>query len=276
MPPTTLNPALGQPSLTGNTDTRGVPLAFSLPRGSGRSASRCPAPTRDERPSGVGASAPFGAAISSAPCRAYVGKRNRCSRSASGMSSLDVGRERRLSFVGSVHCAGKTVLVMREMLPAGRSTNRDTPHQPSEPGRADLPLRRTADKVHDMRQRRPPPHGTRGGRGRRLPGPDAGQYPQSSDEKRRRAFPRHARRCAGRGAFRISSGDRQSKGRLLCRVVFSSSLIKRVWGRMGGLGGREPLYAPAKGVPFPPAGHGPRRSGGLWPVTCDGGHREGR
>ena len=35
-------------------------LASSLPRGSGRSASRCPAPTRDERPSGVGASAPAG------------------------------------------------------------------------------------------------------------------------------------------------------------------------------------------------------------------------
>ena len=87
-PPTTPNPALGLPSLTDNADTRGVPLASFLPRGSGRSASRCPALTRDERPSGVGASAPFGAAISSAPCRAYVSKRNRCSRSASGMSSL--------------------------------------------------------------------------------------------------------------------------------------------------------------------------------------------
>ena len=118
---------------------RGAPPSSSLPRGSGLSASRCPAPARDERPSGVGASAPFGAAISSAPCRAYVGKRNRCFRSASGMSSLDVGRERRLSFVDSVHYAGKTVLVMREMLPAGRSTNRDTPHQPSEPGAPTCP-----------------------------------------------------------------------------------------------------------------------------------------
>ena len=263
LPPTTPNPALGQPSLTDNTDTRGVPLAFSLPRGSGRSASRCPAPKRDERPSGVGASAPFGAAISSAPCRAYVGKRNRCSRSASAMSSLDVGRERRLSFVGSVHCAGKTVLVMREMLPAGRSTNRDTPHQPSEPGRADLPLRRTADKVHDMRQRRPPPHGTRGSTGgvgyqTRTPG----NIRNPATKKEGERFPDMQDAALAVGAFRISSGDRQSKGRLLCRVVFSSSLIKRVWGRMGGLGGREPLYAPAKGVPFPPAGHGPQGRGG--------------
>ena len=55
-----LTPRWGQSSLTDSPDTRGVPLASSLPRGSGRSASRCPAPTRDERPSGVGASAPAG------------------------------------------------------------------------------------------------------------------------------------------------------------------------------------------------------------------------
>ena len=60
LPPTTPNPALGQPPLTDNTETRGVPSASSLPRGSGRSASRCPARARDERPSGVGASAPAG------------------------------------------------------------------------------------------------------------------------------------------------------------------------------------------------------------------------
>ena len=105
-----LTPRWGQPSLTDNRGgTRGVPLASSLPRGSGRSASRCPARTRDERPSGVGASAPVGAAISSAPCRAYVNKRNRRSFFASATSSLDEGRERRLSLVESVHCAGKTV-----------------------------------------------------------------------------------------------------------------------------------------------------------------------
>ena len=59
------------------------------------------------------------------------------------------------------------------------------------------PLRRAADKVHDMRQRRPPPHGTRGSTGvvggveglapltpcrppRRRPRPDAGLKPLSS------------------------------------------------------------------------------------------------
>ena len=95
LPPTTPNPALGQPPLTDNTETRGVPSASSLPRGSGRSASRCPAPARDERPSGVGASAPFGAAISSASCRAYVSKRNRCSFLANGASFLNVKQEKR-------------------------------------------------------------------------------------------------------------------------------------------------------------------------------------
>ena len=98
-------------------------------------------------------------------------------------------------------------------------------HQPSEPGakaipaqrerrsrrayrpqsgkmRADRPLRRAADKAHDMRQRRPPPHGQgeyggrRGCRGvppltpcrspRRRPRPDAGQKPQSSGKKEKR------------------------------------------------------------------------------------------
>ena len=49
------------------------PVSF-LPRGSGHSDSRCPALARDERPSGVGASAPFGAVISSAPYRAYINK----------------------------------------------------------------------------------------------------------------------------------------------------------------------------------------------------------
>ena len=29
-------------------------------------------------------------------------------------------------------------------------------------------------------------------------------------------------------------------------------LIKRIWGRMGGLGGRDPLWALVKGGPFPP------------------------
>ena len=139
LPPTTPNPALGLPSLTDTTDTQGVPLASYLPRGSGRSASRCPAPTRDERPSGVGASAPAGRRSPPRPAALM---------SASGIAApapqavcrpFDVGRERRLSFVDSVHCAGKTVLVMREMLPAGRSTNRDKPHQPSEPGRGGDP-----------------------------------------------------------------------------------------------------------------------------------------
>ena len=161
-PPTTPYPALGTAILDALSACGVRPPSSSLPRGSGLSASRCPAPARDERPSGVGASAPFGAAISSAPCRAYVGKRNRCSRSASGMSSLDVGRERRLSFVGSVHCAGKTVLVMREMLPAGRSTNRDTPHQPSEPGAEAIPAKW---ERRSRRTYRPPPHGTRGSTG---------------------------------------------------------------------------------------------------------------
>ena len=72
--PTTPYPALGQPSLTDSTGTQSYPPISSLPRGSGQSAFRCPASTRDERPSGVGASAPFGAAISSAPCPAYAGK----------------------------------------------------------------------------------------------------------------------------------------------------------------------------------------------------------
>ena len=52
---------------------------------------------------------PCGAAISSAPCRAYVSKRNRRSRSASGTSSLDEGREKRLSVAESVHCAGDVI-----------------------------------------------------------------------------------------------------------------------------------------------------------------------
>ncbi len=60
--------------LDGQHGYAGRPLVSSLPRGSGRSSSRCPALTRDERPSGVGASAPFGAAISSAPCPACVSK----------------------------------------------------------------------------------------------------------------------------------------------------------------------------------------------------------
>ena len=76
---------------------------------------------------------------------------------------FDVGRERRLSFVDSVHCAGESLttggpldggrhffttkgyyppsprcITEREMLPAGRSTNRDKPHQPSEPRRGGL------------------------------------------------------------------------------------------------------------------------------------------
>ena len=65
------------------------------------------------------------------------------------------------------------------------------------------PLRRAADKVHDMRQRRPPPHGTRGSTGvvggveghapltpcrppRKRPNPDAGQQPPSSGRKERK------------------------------------------------------------------------------------------
>ena len=67
-------PRVGAALLDGQQDYTGYPPLSSLPRGSGRSASRCPAPTRDERPSGVGASAPFGAAISSAPCPACVNK----------------------------------------------------------------------------------------------------------------------------------------------------------------------------------------------------------
>ncbi len=115
LPPTTPNPALGQPPLTDNTETRGVPSASSLPRGSGRSASRCPARARDEpgqsgggRPAGTLSRAgagrasvrrrsfrPCGAAISSAPCRAYVSKRNRCSFLTNGASSLNVKQEKR-------------------------------------------------------------------------------------------------------------------------------------------------------------------------------------
>ena len=49
--------------------TVGLPVPLP-PHGTWRSPSRCPA-TRDERPGGVGASAPC-AAISSAPCRAGI------------------------------------------------------------------------------------------------------------------------------------------------------------------------------------------------------------
>ena len=67
-------PRVGAAILDGSQESVSRPPSSSLPRGSGRSDSRCPAQARDERPSGVGDSAPFGAAISSAPCRAYINK----------------------------------------------------------------------------------------------------------------------------------------------------------------------------------------------------------
>ena len=200
--------------------TRAMPFAPSLPRGSGRSASRCPAPTRDERPTGVGASAPAGRRSPPRPASLTQGNLPQPLLSHQG-TALPARREKRLSFVDSVHCAGKTVLVMREILPAGRGTSRDKPTSPASRGaeaipakrerrsrrayhprsgkmRADLPLRRAADKALDMRQRCPPPHVTRGSTGvvggvegpapltpcrqpRRLPDPDAGLKPQLSE-----------------------------------------------------------------------------------------------
>ena len=67
-------PRVGAAILDGSQEQVSRSPASFLPRGSGHSDSRCPAQARDERPSGVGASAPFGAAISSAPCHAYTSK----------------------------------------------------------------------------------------------------------------------------------------------------------------------------------------------------------
>ena len=107
LPPTTPYPALGaaipdgQPGYARRTVVL-LPAArqraFVLPL-SRAHAGRASVRRRSFRP--------CGAAISSAPCRAYVSKRNRRSRFASGTSSLAVGRGKRLSFVESVHCAGK-------------------------------------------------------------------------------------------------------------------------------------------------------------------------
>ena len=89
-----------------------------------------------------------------------------------------------------------------EAIPAQRERRSRRAYRPrSGKMRADLPLRRAADKVNDMRQRRPPPHGTRGSTGvvggveglapltpcrqpRRLPHPDAGLKPQASGKKK--------------------------------------------------------------------------------------------
>ena len=70
--------------------------------------------------------------------------------------------------------------------------------------RADRPLRRAANWVHVIRQRRPPPHGQGGVRGRRgarpshplplagrRPYPDAGQQPQASGKKKKAPVRRH-------------------------------------------------------------------------------------
>ena len=120
-------------------DYAGNALCPSLPRGSGRSDSRCPAPTRDERPSGVGASAPAGRRSPPRPASLASASRNRCSRFASGTASHTVEPGKRLSVDDSVQWVGETVLVMREMLPAGRSTNHEKPRHPSEPGRGGDP-----------------------------------------------------------------------------------------------------------------------------------------
>ena len=112
LPPTTPYPALGavipdgQPGYARRTIgllPAARQRAFGLPL-SREDAGRASVRRRSFRP--------CGAAISSAPCRAYVSKRNRRSHFASGTSSPAVERGKRLSFVESVHCAGKTVLGM--------------------------------------------------------------------------------------------------------------------------------------------------------------------
>ena len=134
-------------------DYAGNALCPSLPRGSGRSDSRCPAPTRDERPSGVGASAPAGRRSPPRPASLTQGNLPQPLLSHQG-TALPARREKRLSFVDSVHCAGKTVLVMREILPAGRGTSRDKPTSPASRGAEAIPAtreRRSRRAYHPQR-----------------------------------------------------------------------------------------------------------------------------
>lgn len=59
----------------------------------------------------------------------------------------------------------------------------------------------------------------------------------------------------------------------MCGVVFSSSLIKRVWGRMGAWGEGNPFTRQLKGFPSPQPDTVRRGEAGA--AVCDGGHRRG-
>ena len=85
-------------------------MSSSLPRGSGRSASRCPAPARDERPSGVGASAPAGRR--SPPRPAPLTLENLPQPPLFHQrTALPTRREKRPSLADSVHCAGEALSI---------------------------------------------------------------------------------------------------------------------------------------------------------------------
>ena len=109
LPPTTPYPALGQPFLTVLRNQSAVPLppfcraaagvrTPSVPRKRGTSVR----PASELPPLPGRGSPPRPAALTST-------RQNRCSRFASGTSSLAVERGKRLSFVESVHCAGESL-----------------------------------------------------------------------------------------------------------------------------------------------------------------------
>ena len=142
LPPTTPNPALGQPSLTGSMITQAMPFAPSLPRGSGRSDSRCPAPARDERPSGVGASAPAGRRSPPRPASLASTSRNRCSRFASGTPSPAMEPEKRLSVGDSVQWVRETVARRRKCSPLAGARAVTSPTSSASRGAEAIPAER--------------------------------------------------------------------------------------------------------------------------------------
>ena len=215
LPPTTPNPALGQPSLTRDPRAESVPLpplcraaagvrTPAVPRKRGTSVR----PASELPPLSGRRSPPRPAALTSAnrivvPALQAVRHpllwngengfpllsqstvpENRCQPGKN--SSLDGGRHfftAKRILPPSSRCLTKRAL----RFPAQRESRKKS-HQPSEPGRGGdpraagapqqarispakredarrLPLRRAADREHDMRQRRPPPHGQGGVRG---------------------------------------------------------------------------------------------------------------
>ena len=211
--------------MTGNRGTPVVPLASSLPRGSGRSSSRCPARTRDERPSGVGASAPAGRRSPPRPAALTSASGTVVPASQAVQHPLLWGREKRLSVVDSVHCAGKTRLGMGKCSPLAGVWAATSPAS----------LARQGAVISLWRHIR----GTSGRRdGLRVV---SSIHPRKPDRGNAPRWPEHGPRQAppaqrpGRGhlPFGTYPGDRRAKGRLACRVVYPSSSIKRAGGRGG-------------------------------------------